>query len=94
MEFVNTQLGQLLKILRGDKPLNVVEQETGVSRANLSRYEKGGHMPQDITLKKLATFYGVSYEQLKMAQFEDLYPEGSEVRTILKKWLFQNNANQ
>jgi transcriptional regulator with XRE-family HTH domain len=90
MEYVNTQLGKLLRALRGDKPLNLVEQQTGVSRANLSRYEKGGHIPQDITLRKLAAFYETSYERLKVAQLEDLYPEGSEDKQILKRWLLKD----
>lgn len=59
--------GEYFKALRESKHLTLreVEKATDVSNAYLSQLESGKiKQPSPLTLHKLATFYGVSYEVL------------------------------
>lgn len=59
--------GEYFKALRESKQLTLreVEKATEVSNAYLSQLESGKiKQPSPLTLHKLATFYGVSYEIL------------------------------
>jgi transcriptional regulator with XRE-family HTH domain len=87
MKNVNKHLSEKLRELRGERSLYQVGQELNFSRSLLSRYEKGEQTPEDTTLKRLAEYYAVSYEELKKPYFEDLYPKGSEARQVLEAWL-------
>lgn len=86
MSDVKNRLGQKLKELRGDRALNKIEQESGIDRGQLRRYEEG-RIPEDHLLQKLADFYEIPYDALKALSFEDLYPEGSKERAALFKWV-------
>ena len=87
METVKSHLGERLIELRGETPLNVVEKATGVSRANLRRYENGEYIPKEAALTKLAEYYKVSYEELRKLALADQFPEGSKERNILFDWV-------
>jgi transcriptional regulator with XRE-family HTH domain len=59
--------GEYFRALRESKKLTLreVEKATNVSNAYLSQLESGKiKQPSPLTLHKLATFYGVSYEVL------------------------------
>lgn len=61
------QVGNYFKALREAKGLTLreVEKQTDVSNAYLSQLEKGKvKQPSPLMLHKLATVYGVPYEQL------------------------------
>lgn len=62
----NTKYGKALKeqrLLRG-KTLLQVETDTGISNANLSRWERGEVIPSIIFCEKLADYYGISIDEL------------------------------
>ena len=83
----SNKLGERLKTLRGSRPLNQVQQECGIDRGQLRRYEERERLPEDEALLKLASYYEVSFDELKILFFDDLYPEGSHNRALLKKLL-------
>lgn len=87
MNPVKNTLGQKLKSLRGERSLYQIEKESGIARSLLRRYEVGTLIPESDMLKRLAAFYGQSFQDFKILCFEDLYPEGSEDRQILRYWL-------
>ena len=87
MNVVNSHLADYLKTLRGKKSLYQIEKDIGFSRSLLRRYELGERVPEDATLQKLAEYYGVPFGELKMKHFEDLYPEHSVNRQLLRDWL-------
>ena len=86
MKDVKKQLASRLRELRGETTLYEVEKKTGVSRINLSRYEKGQHLPTEAVLKKLAKYYDVPYEVLRVLYYEDFYSTNLEERSIVLKW--------
>lgn len=58
--------GEILKehrIERG-KTLREVERDTGISNANLSRWESGKVLPNIDFCAKLADYYGISIDEL------------------------------
>lgn len=58
--------GEILKehrIMRG-KTLLDVEKATGISNANLSRWESGKVIPSITFCEQLADFYGISLDEL------------------------------
>ena len=57
-------IGQMLKRLRGDMSLRGVQRISGVSNAYLSQIEKGLRQPGPKVLRRLATLYGVSVQEL------------------------------
>lgn len=58
------QIGQRLRALRGEKSLDVVADDIGISRSALNMYELGDRVPRDQRKILLAEYYGVSMEQL------------------------------
>lgn len=42
------------------EPVNVTAQAIGISRTQLDRYLNGDHLPNDLNLKKISTFFGIS----------------------------------
>ena len=58
------QIGQRLRALRGEKSLDVVAEDIGISRSALNMYELGDRVPRDQRKILLAEYYGVSMEQL------------------------------
>lgn len=87
MTNVNSHLSTFLRRLRGEASLYQVEQDMGISRSLLRRYEIGERIPEDTTLKKLASYYGVEFSELKFKQFDDMYPENSVNRKLIQKWV-------
>lgn len=76
--------------LRGKKSLCKIQEESGIDRGQLKRYEVG-RIPIDELLEKLAAFYGVSYDDLKELALEDTYPAGSKARAAVVKWVDKLN---
>lgn len=58
------QIGQRLRALRGEKSIDVVAEDIGISRSALNMYELGDRVPRDQRKILLAEYYGVSMEQL------------------------------
>lgn len=58
--------GKLLKEQRliSNKTLMDVERDTGISNANLSRWENGKVIPSIAFCEQLADYYGVSLDEL------------------------------
>lgn len=52
-------IGELLKLLRGDRTLRQVETDTGISNSYLSNLEMGRKNPGIRSLSKLAAYYEV-----------------------------------
>jgi transcriptional regulator with XRE-family HTH domain len=86
MSNVNNHLGHKLRALRGDKTIYQVSKEVQIDRTQLKRYETG-RIPADDVLEKIALFYDVSFDELKMLSYDDLFPEGSRQRHLLFKWV-------
>ena len=57
-------IGELLKRLRGNTSLRAIQRISGVSNAYLSQIEKGLRRPGPRLLRKLASLYNVSVQQL------------------------------
>ena len=57
-------IGQMLKRLRGEMSLRGVQRNSGVSNAYLSQIEKGLRQPGPKVLRRLASLYGVSVQEL------------------------------
>jgi len=87
MTDVNKKLALRLQELRANRSLYRVGKDLNISRSLLSRYESGEHVPEDEALKKLASYYGETFEALKSLYFDDLYPLGSENRKVLETWI-------
>lgn len=85
MGSVNKHLAEKLRELRGNAPLNKVEKQTGVSRANLARYEQGQYLPSQAVLQKLADYYQVAYKDLRKLYYEDHFTDPLE-RDIVLEW--------
>ena len=60
----DTEIGALLKQLRGDRTLRQVESETGISNSYLSNLELGRKNPGIKSLSKLAAYYRVPLNEL------------------------------
>lgn len=59
-------LGEVLREhrLASGKTLIDVEKATGISNANLSRWERGEVVPSILFCEQLADFYGISIDEL------------------------------
>lgn len=57
-------VGRKLKALRGNKPLEQVAKDTGISRSALNMYELGERIPRDMKKIILAEYYGKSVEEI------------------------------
>jgi transcriptional regulator with XRE-family HTH domain len=86
MANVNRFLGKRLKALRGEQSLYQVGKEARVSRSNLSSYEEGLHLPTDEVLQRLAEYYQVSYEELRILYYADYYGKFPLERSIVLAW--------
>lgn len=53
-----------LRTLRGDKPRNEVAEANNISVSALQMYETGQRVPKDEIKVKLATFYGVTVQEI------------------------------
>ena len=60
---MNTEkMGQTLRELRGQVPMESVVNAVGISKSALSMYERGERTPRDRVKLRLARFYGKSVE--------------------------------
>lgn len=84
MDAVN-KLAHRLRELRGDRSLYEVGEASGIQRRQIQRYELG-RVPDDSLLRKLAKFYGVTFKELKMLVFDDLYPDGTDEQAMILEW--------
>lgn len=57
-------IGNRLRILRGEKSIDSVANDLGISRSALNMYELGERIPRDSRKIQLAQYYGVTIEQL------------------------------
>lgn len=58
------KVGERLRSLRGDRTLDVVAKEIGVTRDAISKYEMGQRVPKDAIKVKLARYYQTTVEDL------------------------------
>ena len=61
---MDEEIGAVLKQLRGTTSLRAIQRLTGISNAYLSQVEKGLRHPGPRLLRRLATLYGVSIQEL------------------------------
>jgi transcriptional regulator with XRE-family HTH domain len=78
-------LGERLKELRGTRALYDVEKATGITRIEVSRYEKGSYYPSPKNLSKLAEFFGVTYDELRILYYDDFFSDPKE-RELVLQW--------
>ena len=57
-------IGARLRKLRGEKTLETMSAETGISRSALNMYELGERIPRDMNKIILAEYYGKSVEEI------------------------------
>jgi transcriptional regulator with XRE-family HTH domain len=88
-----TYLGSKLKELRGSLSLYEVGEDTGIPRIEISRYERGQHLPTPKNLKKLADYYEVPYEDLRVLYFSDYFSEENDDRPIVLRWALKEALN-
>ena len=81
-------LADQLRKLRGSKTLYQVQQETGLPRITISRYERGENIPSAANLKKLSHYYGCDYKELRILYYNDILLDEEE-RLIVTSWALQ-----
>lgn len=64
MQIEAITIGDKLKKLRGDKKIDDVAKDLGISYSALCMYERGERIPRDEIKIKLCDYYGVSIEEL------------------------------
>lgn len=57
-------IGHRLKALRGDRSLEQIAKDTGISRSALNMYELGERMPRDAKKIILAEYFGKGVEEI------------------------------
>ena len=60
----NKELGNKLRLLRGERTMQEVADAIGVSLQAISMYENGRRRPSDEVKERIAKFYGASVERL------------------------------
>ena len=66
-----TEVGKRLRVLRGERTLQKVSDDTGLGVSALTMYELGKRMPRDEAKIALANYYSVSIDDLF---FADSFP--------------------
>lgn len=84
---VKKRLGTKLRELRQDRSYYEVGNETSISRSNLRGYEEGTILPSEPVLRRLASFYGIPYEDLRILYYADYYDRYPEEREIVIRWV-------
>lgn len=79
-------LGKRLKELRGSLSFYEVGKAMGMTHGNLSKYEQGDVLPSRATIRKLADYYEVPYQELFELYLEDTYPTVEE-RAYIRQWI-------
>ena len=57
-------IGTRLRMLRGDKTLEIVSADTGISRSALNMYELGNRIPRDDVKIRIANYYGSTVDAI------------------------------
>ena len=57
-------IGQRIRELRGEKTLEQVSKDTGISRSALNMYELGERIPRDLRKVILANYFGKSVSEI------------------------------
>ena len=85
----NDKIAEALRVLRARRALSISKaaKDAEVSRDTLSALEKGEQTPNVPTLRKLAQYYGVSFEELLAAAVEEpqLVPKGEAPTTSARQ---------
>ena len=76
------KLGARLKELRGDSSSADIAKECGLSHVQILRYEKGEQIPPDKTLRILAEIFEVSYRELKILYYQDLFADPEQLEIV------------
>ena len=63
----HNKIAKRLRDLRGDKTLQEVADAVGVERQAICNYENGHRIPRDEVKKRLASYYGVTVEEIFFA---------------------------
>ena len=63
----HNKIATRLRDLRGDKTLQEVADAVGVERQAIYIYEIGHRIPRDDVKKRLASYYGVTVEEIFFA---------------------------
>ena len=66
---------------RGIRPYKV-SLDTGISTATLTNWKKGNYVPKEDKLRKIADYFGVTYDYLTTGRVPDGYYEDDEVVQI------------
>ena len=62
-----TEIGRRLRMLRGNRTIKKVSDDTGIGMSALGMYELGQRIPRDEAKMILADYYNVSLERLFFA---------------------------
>lgn len=62
------KISETLRLLRGDKTLETVSKETGLTVSALSNYENGIRIPRDEVKITIANYYNKSVEEIFFSQ--------------------------
>lgn len=57
-------IGSRLRMLRGEKTLETVSADTGISRSALNMYELGNRIPRDDVKIRIASYYGSTVDAI------------------------------
>lgn len=68
MMISTAEVGKRLRVLRGDKTLQKVSDDTGLGVSALTMYELGNRMPRDEAKIVLANYYHTTIDDLFFAQ--------------------------
>jgi transcriptional regulator with XRE-family HTH domain len=82
-------LGQKLRQLRDKQSLLDVAKETGVSKIEISRYERGIYFPSPEKLKKLSEHFKVDYSELRKLYYQETLQDDEEQNAILA-WVVES----
>jgi transcriptional regulator with XRE-family HTH domain len=66
-----TEIGAMLTTARGERTIHAIARATGINHAQLSRYERGIHLPSVATLHKLNTYYNLDWGTVVAALARD-----------------------
>lgn len=59
-----TRIGQKLRILRGNTPIQTVADACRVTANAISNYEAGARVPNDEIKQALAKYYGLTVQEI------------------------------
>ena len=64
----NKRLGEILRLLRGNRTIQEVAEACGISDSALGMYENGKRTPRDPVKVKLAGYYGKTVGEIFYAE--------------------------